>query len=249
MDVGYICQNEKMTGRVKKSIRRAKRFAFELIGKEPKIRLEVRLPVERHGNEYGGWTILADSLNKFSKVYSFGVGTDVSFDVSIMAKYNCPIFAYDPTPAVSDFVLKNNLPGQFHFQPFALAGFNKIVRFYRPGNKKHISHSVIPNQQKAFIEVAAKDLGTLLEENGHSEIDVLKMDIEGSEYEVIENIVSKAYKIKQLLIEFHHFNPNIKPVHTLQAIHLLKKAGYRIFSISESGHEVSFLNMHIGNGQ
>src|SRR5690554_1691728 len=40
---------------------------------------------------------------------------------------------------------------------------------------------------------------------GHKHIDVLKMDIEGAEYDVIENILSAQLPITQILIEFRKF--------------------------------------------
>ena len=47
-------------------------------------------------------------------------------------------------------------------------------------------------------------LSTILEKLGHNRIDILKMDIEGAEYEVIEDIISSTVPIQQVLIEFHH---------------------------------------------
>ncbi|MEM6849502.1 MAG: hypothetical protein AAF580_15790, partial [Pseudomonadota bacterium] len=37
-------------------------------------------------------------------IYSFGIGTDVSFDTKAAEIYRTPIFMYDPTPAVIDFM-------------------------------------------------------------------------------------------------------------------------------------------------
>jgi hypothetical protein len=78
---------------------------------------------------------------------------------------------------------------------------------------------------------------------GHTTIDVLKMDIEGAEYEVIEDIVSSRISINQILVEFHHRFPTIGIEKTKNAIKQLNKAGYKIFSISESGQEYSFIKI------
>ena len=84
-------------------------------------------------------------------------------------------------------------------------------------------------------------LGTILEELGHDRLDILKMDIEGAEYDVIEEIVNAPVPISQVLIEFHHRFPHIGTGKTRQAIARLNSAGYRIFNVSASGEEISFI--------
>ena len=61
---------------------------------------------------------------------------------------------------------------------------------------------------------------------GHSKIDLLKMDIEGFEYEVIEDILQKSLDIRQICLEFHHFMRGISRRKTLKAIRGLKAAGF-----------------------
>jgi hypothetical protein len=77
----------------------------------------------------------------------------------------------------------------------------------------------------------------------HNKIDILKMDIEGAEYEVIKNIVSSRIEISQLLIEFHHrliINGINK---SKQSIQELNNADYKIFHVSDSGEEFSFIKV------
>jgi hypothetical protein len=78
-------------------------------------------------------------------------------------------------------------------------------------------------------------------ELGHQYIDVLKMDIEGSEYDVIASILNSNIKVGQLLVEFHHrfFNDGFQ--RNKSAIKLLQSKGYVLFAISESGEELSFI--------
>ena len=55
------------------------------------------------------------------------------------------------------------------------------------------------------VQVEVKTLETIMTQLGHKHIDVLKMDIEGAEYDVIENILSAQLLITQILIEFRKF--------------------------------------------
>ncbi|MNY24753.1 hypothetical protein D3C86_1584910 [compost metagenome] len=71
------------------------------------------------------------------------------------------------------------------------------------------------------------------------------MDIEGSEYDVLENIVKSNRFIGQILIEFHdRFFENGKE-RTLRVLKILKEKGFIIFGISETFDEVSFINKNL----
>jgi hypothetical protein len=80
---------------------------------------------------------------------------------------------------------------------------------------------------------------------GHGRIDLLKMDIEGAEYGVIEDIIKSRIPIAQILVEFHHqYLPNGKRK-TEESLHLLRENGYHLFAYSDTGSECSFI--YIGN--
>ena len=48
-----------------------------------------------------------------------------------------------------------------------------------------------------------------MEMNGHDSIDLLKIDIEGFEYEVLQSCLEERIPIKQICVEFHDFFPEI----------------------------------------
>ena len=50
--------------------------------------------------------------------------------------------------------------------------------------------------------------------NGHDSIDLLKIDIEGFEYEVLEDCLEDRIPIKQICVEFHDFFPEISKAKT-----------------------------------
>jgi hypothetical protein len=74
-------------------------------------------------------------------------------------------------------------------------------------------------------------------------IDVLKMDIEGAEYNVIDHFAQHKPEVGQLLLEFHHLLPGIPLARTERAIDQLADLGFRPFAVSKSGIEWSFLNL------
>lgn len=239
-----------MEMRLLKSIfRRGKRLIGIIIGKQLFYRVQIRCSKEHHGTEYGGWYICPDNISKNSVIYSFGVGEDISFDLSIIENFGANIYAFDPTPRSIEWVNSQLLPPQFRFFNYGIASYDGMAKFYPPENPDHISHTILfkPETAHNSITVRVHRLSTIAKSLGHDKIDVLKMDIEGTEYDVIEDIINSGISIEQLLIEFHHGNNNIKIDDTKKAVEILNKYGYEIFSFSSSGAEISFINNRSAN--
>jgi len=198
---------------------------------------------KRFGSEYGGWDVALEYLNKDSIVYSFGVGEDASFDMALMEKYDLIIHAFDPTPRSIEWVEGQNFPEKFVMHTYGIADFDGRVSFYPPENPKHVSHTILfkTETQSNAITVSVKRLSTIMRELGHNHIDVLKMDIEGAEYKVIKDMEQLDIRPKQILVEFHHRFPNVGIRCTKEAYVILKKMGYRLFSISTRGENCCFI--------
>ena len=80
-----------------------------------------------------------------------------------------------------------------------------------------------------------------MEKLQHERVDVLKMDVEGAEYDIIEGLKQATHLPEQLLIEFHHRFPGIGKERTAASIDILANLGYKIFDISETGREIGFV--------
>ena len=83
----------------------------------------------------------------------------------------------------------------------------------------------------------------MLKSNGHTSCDLLKMDIEGAEYPVLEQLCKNGLirQVKQLLVEFHHFFPGLGIEKTNAAVEELRRNGFRIAWISRTNHEYLFV--------
>jgi FkbM family methyltransferase len=198
-----------------------------------------------NGNTYGGFYICPELLNKNSIIYSFGIGEDMSFDNAININHGCHIFLFDPTPKSINW-FKGQKPNEnFHFFEYGISDKNGFVDFYLPKNLDHVSGcSIIQNniEIKNKVSVEMKSLGNVMNELGRRHIVVLKMDIEGSEYDVIADILNSKISITQIVVEFHdRFFENGYPL-SKQAVEMLKINGYEIFAISYSFEEISFIN-------
>jgi FkbM family methyltransferase len=149
---------------------------------------------------YGGWYTAIESLGPQSVVYSFGVGTDISWDLALIEEFGCTVYAYDPDPKSAKWLKTQTLPPQFIFHAEGLATLDGMQRFYDPYNPNKVNMSTI-RKNKTYIDLPVKRLATFMRENGHDHIDLLKIDIEGSEFAVIPDIA--GLDIKQLLAEIH----------------------------------------------
>jgi FkbM family methyltransferase len=198
------------------------------------------------GNRYANWTFCPGHLDEHSVIYSFGVGEDVSFDLKLIDQYKLHIHAFDPSPRSIKWVQEQNLTEKFHFYPFGLAGKDGSVVFSEPAEPGHRSLKMTGSDQgeetglKTHLLTVYR-LPTILGKLKHNKIDVLKMDIEGAEYEVIDDIIHSSVPISQILIEFHHRFDGIGIGMTRQAVSKLNEAGYKIFNVSASGEEISLI--------
>jgi len=222
---------------------RLKTILRRLIGTELRLRTEINV----NSIFSGGWWFTAEGLDQHSIVYSLGVGEDIAFDLSVIQRFGAEVHAFDPTPSSIDMLSKMDLPPQFHFHPLAITAEDGILKFYprvkKDGTKSNIMYSLVAGNANRddVIEAPAFSLSSIATRLGHTRIDLLKMDIEGAEYEVLEGLLASPFMPYQLLVEFHHRFPGIGISKTVDIIERLRNAGYKIFAISETGREVSFL--------
>ena len=178
--------------------------------------------------EASSWHVLTSKLDENSVIYSAGVGHDISFEKALVSRFNVNIELFDPSPtAIQTMELDENRMKKIHFYQIGFAGKSGIVKFAAPDMEQEGSFRV-PGKNDASVEFQCRDLSSLMKERVHTKIDLLKMDIEGFEYEVIDDILQKSLDIKQICIEFHHFMPHIKREKTLKAIANLKAAGFEL---------------------
>jgi len=227
---------------LKKLVRRVKTLARVLVGKDMIVRPELQCATQRFGSDYGGWNVRAEQLRADSVVYSFGVGEDASFDIALLKHFGLTVHAFDPTPKSIEWAKKQGFPSQFVLYEYGIANYDGHATFSPPDDPTHVSHTMLerPTTKGRSITVPVKRLSTIMKELGHSTIDLLKMDIEGAEYDVIKDIKSSGVRPRQLLIEFHHRFPNVGIARTKEAIADVRSMGYRLFAVSSTNEEFCF---------
>lgn len=186
--------------------------------------------IERLGTEYGGFIIPQGMVDRDWVVYSGGVGEDISFDLELIGRFGCPVYAFDPTPRAVEFV--DRAAGQeprFHFTPVAMWKTAAVLKFYAPRNPDHVSHSVINLQATDdYFEAECDSLAGLMKRFGHDRIDLLKLNIEGAEYEVLDTVLAHDLGVRVLCVAFDQPMPIWR---THRMVTRLGEAGFTIFAI------------------
>ena len=178
------------------------------------------------------WTILTRGLGPDSIVYSGGVGEDISFELALIDRFGCDIQIFDPSPAGQSTIRRAAAyENKLHFKPLGLAGsaaqltfqtkewLNETFFFKEPaGGEDSLPETTVP----------CTTIASELQANGHTRIDLLKIDIEGFEYDVLDSCIDLAIMPRQICVEFHHFFPGGSKSATAKTIWKLWNAGYRL---------------------
>ncbi|MFZ2308070.1 MAG: FkbM family methyltransferase [Rhodoferax sp.] len=214
----------------------------------------------RLGTQYGGWIIPKNhTLTVDSICYLAGAGEDISFDCALAKQFGCNVRIVDPTPRairhfedlchsveerrlfsingsdVDFYDIGSRELARMCFLPFGLADKDASMRFYMPKDPAHVSCSAM-NLQKTeeYFSAQCYRLTTLKEQQGDTEIDLLKMDIEGGEYAVIKDLSNTRLPPRILLIEFdegHSPLDNYAGERIRESIGLLAKLGMRCIAL------------------
>ncbi len=135
---------------------------------------------------YDDWEIATGDLDPNSIVYSLGVGDDIEFDLAIIQQFGCNVFAFDPTPTSATFLTSKNPPPTFKFHQWAIAAQDGTLTLYprvkKDGTLSDMMFTLAPEtaSRDHGVEVPAYRIASLMTKLGHTQIDVLKMDIEGA---------------------------------------------------------------------
>jgi hypothetical protein len=116
---------------------------------------------------------------------------------------------------------------------------NCIIKLFFPKNKEHVSLSVNKNHNtpKEFISVRTIVIKKIMDKYNFKKIDILKLDIEGSEIKVLNSILKNKIFPKQIIVEYDlRKNPSFASYFKLLSIHKnILRNNYFLGSISKNG--------------
>lgn len=198
----------------------------------------------------GDWALWTNPLDAHSVVYSFGVGDNVAWDLAMIERFGVTVHAFDPTPASIAWVARQSLPPQLVFHNVGISNFDGELPFYPPrkAGSTHFSQErrggLFDRQQPVLGQV--RRLATIAQQLGHTRLDVLKLDVEGSEFEAIPDILASGIEVDQLLVEIHYHFPSRSFRAGLALIEQIKARGMECIHVSPRGFEFSFVRRGLG---
>lgn len=143
-----------------------------------------------------------EQLNENSIVFDLG-SYKGEFYSNITSMYNCIVHAFEP---VEQFYneCKNSLPNNVILNNFALGQQNELfeIAVSENASSQFINGDMVSCKKVNFIDYVT--------EHTIEHIDLIKLNIEGGEYEVLNSIIDNGYldNIDSLLIQFHYLSGN-----------------------------------------
>lgn len=136
----------------------------------------------------GGYLVNKSDILRSACLLSFGINDDWSFEEQFLNINNCALYGYDNS--VNDEMLKDKGIYESHKQFFT-------------GTKQHIRKNI--GKKNADDEITFIDV---IKEKGQNIF--LKCDIEGSEYDILNDIIIHTKQFSGIVIEFHDIQDNFK---------------------------------------
>ena len=180
---------------------------------------------------------VGDDENKQKKkgcvVYDFGIRESPDFGLAFAKQ--CQVVGFDPSPISVKWweTSKEKLQKEYFsykFSPIGAGGIDGkvVLREYDWGQVSIIEFPIrvintnacdtngkckytFHNRQEGFA-IPVKTLKTILEEQKHKRVSLLKLDVEGSEYAFLETMIDdlSCRKVDQLVLEWHHYDYDVR---------------------------------------
>ena len=145
-------------------------------------------------------------LNEKSIVFDVG-GYKGDFTYQINKKYNCNIYVFEP---ISEFynIIKVRFEKQKKIKVFnfGLSSYDDETTLFINDNASSVySKSINTIKEQIYL----KSISDFIKAQNISKIDLLKLNIEGGEYEILESLIELKLinQITNLQIQFHDFVP------------------------------------------
>lgn len=158
------------------------------------------------GSAYGGWIMPGELVKPSWVCYSVGAGGDISFDMDLIQRYAATVRAFDAVAGyVEDAIEQAGGEPRFSARQAAIATADGPIRMQvtHDPQSRSVSQSGLYESHE-YVELPGRTLPSLMQEIGDDHIDLLKLDIEGGEYDVLPQLELPALRVKVFAVQLHH---------------------------------------------
>lgn len=160
---------------------------------------------------------------------------DIGANIGVYAIYaatrskGSKIFAFEPAPTEFNMLVKNiaanNLTDKIIAEHAAVSGKNETRTLFLNGGPHNSIYEHWENAEP--IEIVCISIASIFEKNNIVRCDMLKMDCEGSEFEILQSASDQLFeKIRAIRMEYHCAPP--APMTVEQLITFLQSKNYQI---------------------
>lgn len=179
------------------------------------------------GTDYGGYIVPLDLIEDGWICYCVGTGADISFELELLERRRVEIRSFDAVANLVDHVRGEAAGRQgLTIEHAALALEDGPLRM-------QVSHVPVSQSVSAaalyegdrYVELPGRSLASLMAEHGDDHIELLKLDIEGFEYELLPALDLQDVGVNVLCMQLHH-TANVRTAKLL--IEQLRRDGFEL---------------------
>jgi FkbM family methyltransferase len=146
-----------------------------------------------------------NELNENSVVIDLG-GYKGQWAGEIFSKYMCTVYVFEPALSFYKFIMnryKRN--SKIRVFGFGLGAKNEELKLFLQADSTSLH-----KQSGESETILIRNFSEFMNENKIEFIDLIKINIEGAEYDLLDYIIDKGEvkKIKNIQVQFHDFVPN-----------------------------------------
>ncbi len=187
------------------------------------------------GKNDGGYLVTKKSIQKSKCLVSFGILDDCSFEMDFLNINKVPAICFDRINYKTYW--KKRI-----YNDLGAALFHFNYQLIRNTFKKFFELKKFFRLENVFIEkkkIKENDLKEIIKKNENIDTPLfLKIDIEGSEYRVLPDIINYKNQIEAIIIEFHDVD-----LHLERIVKFIKDLDFKITHIHGNNYERTVNNL------
>lgn len=158
------------------------------------------VPTDLYGS-VDSWRLVRGSLTAESKILSAGVGQSITFEEDIVRRHNSRIVLLDPSETGIRTMQARAPCSRLAFRDIGLAGTSGVQYFGSPDLQEEGSFR--KGTEHDGVSFRCVTVADVMREENFSALNLLKIDIEGFEYEVLDSLLRQHLAVEQICLELH----------------------------------------------
>ena len=194
----------------------------------------------------GGYLVCKDDIYDSDLLLSFGINDDWNFEKNLLEIKNLNCYAFDGSLS-NKFWIKKFLVSLSRLKLYNLKKYIEFKKFFK--NKNVFIKKYVSNLQNDNHITLSNILDNFC--SGYNKI-FLKIDIEGSEYRILDELIKNSHNFSSVVVEFHDIDLNFHKIEkfinnfSLKVIHVhANNYAETNFALNPTAIEVTFSNNYI----